>query len=625
MTDASFEAEERWAAAVRAGVRTDLRDDGARRPVLRASVLTEVMHELAGSGRSRPVWIVGGRVTGRLDLGCAEIGTPIRFEECEFDEAPDLGWARLRYIGFAKCLLPGLTAGNAVVDGDLSLEGGEATGTLYLTGVRVAGNLVLDGLQVTAPGGDADVAGNAVVADNAVVGGHLSARAARFDGPVHLYQVRCTGLDVDAAVFRAPGGWALAAESIGVDGGFFARGCVFDGEVRMRHAKVSDALTFTGSTLRNPDAVALRLDRATLGGGLWLGDGANTLGEVRALSAQIGRTLSLSGGVFQHPGAVALRLDAVTVEGTIDGRRGLRVQGALRLEDAVVTGPIRFEGATLDNRGGDALAANGLRAGSLLNCCDGFTATGRVRLSGAHVGTRLCFDEATLNADGGQAVRCWRLQAGEITMRWSAPPNGSVDLRYARVGVLRDDPAAWPTVLLLDGLTYDILEPWPGVPERISWLSRDPGDHHRQPYEQLATVLRGQGRGEDARRVLLARQRRDNRRAGLGARAWGYLQDATVGYGYRPQRAAVIFAALLVLGAVLFGTHPPTPAEPAKAPPFNPLAYTLDLLLPVLDFGQQSAFLPKGAYQWASYAFIVAGVILATTIAAGLTRSLRRA
>ncbi|WP_349877671.1 hypothetical protein ABIH81_26825 [Micromonospora sp. HUAS YX12] len=617
MTDASFDVESRWADAARAGSRIDLRDGEARRPVLRASVLIGVLHELGASDRSRVVWIVGARVTGRLDLRFAEIAAPIRFEECEFDEVPDLSWARLRYVSFAECRLPGLIAGNAAVDGDLSLTGGMVTGTLDLGAVRVAGDVVLDALRVSVPGGEA------VVADNAVLGGRLSARAARFDGSVRLYQIRCTGLDVDDAVFHAPSRWALAAESVSIDGGFFARGCVFDGEVRMRHAKVSDALTFTGSTLRNPAAVALRLDRATLGGGLWLGDGATTVGEVRAVSAHISRTLSLVAGVFEHPEEVALRFDAVTVEGTIDGRRGLQVRGAFRLEDAVVSGPIRLEGATLDNRGGDALAADGLRAGSLLNCCDGFTATGGIRLTGAQVGTRLCFDGATL-ADGGKSVGCWRLQAGEIAMRWSATPGGSVDLRHAHVGVLRDDPATWPMVLLLDGLTYDILEPHPGVPERIGWLSRDPDGHHRQPYEQLATVLRGQGRGEDARRILLARQRRDTRRARPGSRLWGYLQDATVGYGYRPQRAAVIFAALLVVGAVLFGVHPPAPAEPAKAPQFNPLVYTLDLLLPILEFGQQSAFLPKGAYQWASYAFIVAGVILATTIAAGLTRSLRR-
>ncbi|MCZ7436765.1 hypothetical protein O7598_10215 [Micromonospora sp. WMMC241] len=617
MTDAAFDAESRWADAVRAGSRADLRDDEARRPVLRASVLTGILRELGASDRSSVVWVVGGRVTGRLDLGFAEIGAPIRFEECEFDEAPDLSWARLRYVSFTRCRLPGLTARNAVVEGDLSLTDSRVTGTLDLRAVRVAGDLVFDALRVSGSGGEA------VVADNAVLGGHLSARAARFDGSVRMYQIRCTGIDVDEAVFHTPGGWALTAESVGIDGGFFARGCVFDGEVRMRHAKIGDALTFTGSTLRNPGAVALRLDRATLGGGLWLGDGATTVGEVRAISAHIGRTLSLVAGVFEHPDEVALRFDAVTVEGTIDGHRGLRVRGALRLEDAVVSGPIRLEGATLDNRGGDALAANGLRAGSLLNCCDGFTATGSIRLTGAQVGTRLCFDDATL-ADGGRAVGCWRLQASEIAMRWSTTPGGSVDLRYAHVGVLRDDPATWPDVLLLDGLTYDILEPRPGVAERIGWLSRDPDGHHRQPYEQLATVLRGQGRGEDARRILLARQRRDTRRARPGSRLWGYLQDTTVGYGYRPQRAAVIFAALLVLGAVLFGVHPPAPAEPAKAPSFNPLVYTLDLLLPVLDFGQQSAFLPTGAYQWASYAFIVAGVILATTIAAGLTRSLRR-
>jgi hypothetical protein len=86
----------------------------------------------------------------------------------------------------------------------------------------------------------------------------------------------------------------------------------------------------------------------------------------------------------------------------------------------------------------------------------------------------------------------------------------------------------------------------------------------------------------------------------------------------------VLFAGLLVAGAVVFGLHPPAAGEPAKAPPFNALVYTLDLLLPVMDFGQQNAFVPRGAYQWISYFFILAGLVLATTIAAGLSRSLRR-
>jgi hypothetical protein len=52
--------------------------------------------------------------------------------------------------------------------------------------------------------------------------------------------------------------------------------------------------------------------------------------------------------------------------------------------------------------------------------------------------------------------------------------------------------------------------------------------------------------------------------------------------------------------------------------------YTLDLLLPIIDFHQESAFNPSGWYQWLSYGLIAAGWILATTIAAGLTRAVNR-
>ncbi|MEU8990569.1 hypothetical protein AB0C98_29840 [Streptomyces sp. NPDC048558] len=52
--------------------------------------------------------------------------------------------------------------------------------------------------------------------------------------------------------------------------------------------------------------------------------------------------------------------------------------------------------------------------------------------------------------------------------------------------------------------------------------------------------------------------------------------------------------------------------------------YTLDLLLPVVGFGRQQAFNPQGRQQWLAAALIAAGWILATTVAAGLTRTLAR-
>jgi hypothetical protein len=61
---------------------------------------------------------------------------------------------------------------------------------------------------------------------------------------------------------------------------------------------------------------------------------------------------------------------------------------------------------------------------------------------------------------------------------------------------------------------------------------------------------------------------------------------------------------------------PSDPAEHGKGPEFSALIHTLDLLLPIIDFGQQIAFTPTGVYQWLSYLLIAADWVRATTVAA---------
>lgn len=44
------------------------------------------------------------------------------------------------------------------------------------------------------------------------------------------------------------------------------------------------------------------------------------------------------------------------------------------------------------------------------------------------------------------------------------------------------------------------------------------------------------------------------------------------------------------MGTTVFGLHAPEPLKAGEHPPFNALFYTLDLLLPIIDFGQEKAF-----------------------------------
>jgi len=59
-------------------------------------------------------------------------------------------------------------------------------------------------------------------------------------------------------------------------------------------------------------------------------------------------------------------------------------------------------------------------------------------------------------------------------------------------------------------------------------------------------------------------------------------------------------------------------------PHWNPALYALDLLLPVIDLGQDNAWREVGTGQWVASALILLGWMLATTAAAGASRLLRR-
>jgi hypothetical protein len=83
-------------------------------------------------------------------------------------------------------------------------------------------------------------------------------------------------------------------------------------------------------------------------------------------------------------------------------------------------------------------------------------------------------------------------------------------------------------------------------------------------------------------------------------------------------------ALLLVVGSIVFSLAPPPVLQAGDAPHYNGFVYALDLMLPVVSLGQKYAFNPSGAEQWLSYLLMAAGWTLATTVAAGVARVLRR-
>jgi uncharacterized protein YjbI with pentapeptide repeats len=317
-----------------------------------------------------------------------------------------------------------------------------------------------------------------------------------------------------------------------------------------------------------------------------------------------------------------LQLNHATIQDDVWGP-GLKVRGQVRLTGAAVTGAVNLDGADLSELDRTVLVADTLTVGSNLRARR-LRAHGMIDLRGARISGELDLNEARLCNPNGVALRVRSSTIGELWLHDAAPITGSVELHRSQVDLIHADPEVWPTHVKLDGLTYGSLTPRLPADQRLELLERDDDGYVPHAYEQLAAAYRRVGDDAGARAVQLAKQRRHRATLSWYAKLWGHVQDATVGYGYRPTRAMTWLLALLLAGTVIYGLHHPHPVEPGKAPAFNALIYTLDLLLPIIDFGQEKAFNPHGAYQWLAYLLIAAGWILATTVVAGITRAVSR-
>ncbi|WP_342776496.1 membrane-associated oxidoreductase [Streptomyces diacarni] len=301
----------------------------------------------------------------------------------------------------------------------------------------------------------------------------------------------------------------------------------------------------------------------------------------------------------------------------------LTCYGQARLDGLTVTGHIGFDDARFLHPAGTALQAETVTVGTDLHAMR-LHAEGRVNLRGSTVPGQLNLAYARLSNPGGVALRASSCTAGELWLREARRIEGTVNLRRTRCDLLHVSPEVWPASVRLDGLTYTTLAPTLPAARRLETLTRDGDGFVPFAYEQLTAAYRHIGDDAAARSVQLAKQRRHRTTLPLYARLWGHLQDATVGYGFRPMRAAGWLAGLLLVGTLAYGLHPPRPLKADEAPGFNALAYALDLLLPIVDFGQEKAYAPQGGYQWLAYLLIVAGWVLATTFVAGVNRTVSR-
>lgn len=455
---------------------------------------------------------------------------------------------------------------------------------------------------------------------------------------------------------RLSGAWItgiLDLEGCRVPRDIGLKDCHFEASPVLRSA-IIDNLFLDGSVMPG-----LRADRLEARGCVSL-QGATVNGEVRLPGARLGGSIEADGVVITSPDGLAVNAEDLEARGGVL-LRGATVRGGINLSSARIGGDVNAVGARIERPGEVAFNGDAMVAGGDL-ALRGVTVAGETRFQGAHVGGDADCTSATLSQPEGHALRFNRAKIdGAFFLRQGATIDGALDLTATTINAIEDEQASWPRSgdLLLNRCQYGAFTGGPvDAASRLDWLSRQtPGrwgsDFWPQPYEHLATVLSEMGHNEDAREVLIAKERlqRSARRARAKNPALKLILTiidgilaVTLSYGRQPLRAMLWVILFWLIGTGVFSVaynagamKPNSPVvlravewtlcdleqsesrylpssgltlggraapgenqltcfrnqpEAASYPEFNPLMYSLDVLLPVLSIGQKDFWRP---------------------------------
>lgn len=429
--------------------------------------------------------------------------------------------------------------------------------------------------------------------------------------------------------------------------------CRFEDALVLRSA-VIDMLFLDGSVLP-----ALLADNLEARCGVSL-RGTEVEGPVRFRGARLGAAMICDGARFSRPGDAAFDGEGLEARGGVTFRAA-RVEGILRVAGSRIGGALDLSGAALANEGGDALdAVNATVDGDLK--LRRIAVRGRTLLSGIRLEGDADLGGGQFEAPGDGAVEFGgAIVRGAFMLREGARVEGLLNLSGTTVDTLVDAAESWPAQgdLALNRFLYNAFLIGPSdARSRLDWLARqEPArwgeDFWPQPYERLAQVFTDMGHGEDAIRVLVAKERLQRRARRARARSrvghavlWAKdaLLKVTVGYGRRPLLAFIWLALFWASGGALFfaveereAIRPNVPVvlrspewvlcgreagdgldlvsvgaerdglaapgqsqlacwlgrpEAASYPPYNPWIHALDTILPAFESGQADYWAP---------------------------------
>lgn len=536
---------------------------------IHADVIWWLCRNAATFGRtaSSGIAVVGAKIVNDLDLSYEDVRLPLVFMRCYFKDEIWLKNARILSLSMTDCRTHRILA-----DGLQS-----AFHVFFRDGFHAKGKVLFR---------------------DATIGGSFTAVDAAFESEL-------SGKSRSSAVV------SLGCDRIKVNGGMFLHRSSFTGEVGLAGASIGSNLECDGSTFEYPfdahgeNKFAIRADRITVSGSIFLRHGFSSKGSVRLLNAKVG----------------TLDCTQATIVG--DGRNGFNA------ENATIVGHAVFDNFKIQNGGVDL---RGLTADDV------------------------SFRGATLTTVDLRFAAIRRA----LRIKQIANPGQSLwDLRNASAGSLDDDENAWPApgCLFIDGFTYQgfgsvSVEP-PGdssksptdFKSRKKWLELDTS-YPAHAFRQLANAYLKSGDTSKARSALYfleeslhfkeIKESKSFFRRGLH-RIWRYMLKWTVGYGYRLGRAGWWLALFLAVGFVLsywgYFAHLIVPTDrdaytsfmqQHRYPPsgytiFHATMFTIENSLPVINLSMSDHWRAVGCLNWWFFVQRIAGWFLSIFFVAGIT------
>jgi hypothetical protein len=193
--------------------------------------------------------------------------------------------------------------------------GGDETAPVYEKGVRLKGAFIE---------GQLDLEGVKLPFD-------LLLWECCFDAPITLRSARCRTISLDGS--RVVG---FDGDRLQLDGSLFLRQVHATGEIRLLGARIANDLDCGGGRFKNEGGIALFCDSAEIGGNIFLNRDFHATGVTNLFGARITGQLDCTGGRFENAGGLALGCDNAKISGGLLFRGQTSVQGAISFAHAEV-------------------------------------------------------------------------------------------------------------------------------------------------------------------------------------------------------------------------------------------------------------------------------------------------